>query len=42
MVFMRYYSGTFYGRSAAAVLYELSTQMNKDDPELLWLYMVGL
>ena len=31
-----YYSGSYYGRSCASLLYELSTQLKKDSNDLLW------
>lgn len=37
----RYYEGTYYGTSAAALLYRLAQQVSADHNDLLWCALVG-
>lgn len=37
-----YYKGSYYGQSAASLVYEISKQLNKDSNQLLWHSIVGI
>ncbi len=39
--FDSYYSGSFYGKSCAFLMYSISQQLNKENVELLWYFIVG-
>lgn len=42
-IFMNYYGqGTYYGKSTAGMMYELCSQLNKTNKDLLWYRIVGL
>ena len=42
MLFGNSYRGTFFGKSSASVLYELSVQLNKETRDMLWWRVVGV
>jgi cell division control protein 45 len=37
-----YYKGTYRGRSAALMMFQLATQLHKDTNDMLWLAIIGL
>lgn len=40
--YITYYRGTFYSRSTASSFYELSKQLNRNNKDLLWFWIIGL
>jgi len=42
MKYLTYYHGSFYSKSTAMNLYELSKQLNRNNKQLLWFWIVGL
>jgi len=42
IIIANYYRGAFYGKGSAAILYELSKQLNKVSREILWWRIIGL
>lgn len=42
MKYLTYYQGTFYSKSTAWNLYELSKQLNRNSKDLLWYWIIGL
>jgi hypothetical protein len=40
--YLAYYSGSFYSKSTAMSLYELSKQLNRNCKDLLWYWIIGL
>lgn len=42
MKFQNYYRGYFYGSSTSSVLYELAKQMNRENKDALWCWIIGL
>lgn len=40
--FINYYSGTFYSKSTAMNFYELSKQLNRNNKDLLWFWIIGM
>lgn len=40
--FVNYYRGTFYGKCSASVIYNLCTQLNKENKDMLWWWIVGM
>ena len=37
-----YYSGSFYGKSVAYIMYSISQQLSKDNAELMWCMIIGI
>lgn len=41
--FINYYMrGSYFGKSSSSVFYQLSAQLNRNDKNLLWWWIVGL
>lgn len=40
--FLNYYRGSFYGRSSSGIFYQLGSQLNKSNKDMLWYWIVGL
>lgn len=41
MIFQNYYRGNFNSKCSAAIVYDLSIQLNKESREMLWWLIVG-
>lgn len=40
---MSYYTrGAFFGKSSSSIFYQLSSQLNKNSKDMLWMWIVGL
>ena len=37
-----YYRGAFYGKSSASLMYQLCSQLNLDNKDMLWYYIIGM
>jgi cell division control protein 45 len=42
MKFESYYSGSFFGKSVAHIIYSISQQLNKENLEYAWMWVIGL